>query len=371
MPDPITLASLLTPSTEEEVLARMLTDLADMGFASTSWQDGQPELDIVRVCARMHASATGVISTLARYCFFGLLTDDDVEAAYEFARSWYSVEPHPATAAERSVTLRNDAGAGPYSSAAGSLVLAGGDGQEYENTSTVNIPATVGATVTATFRARVFGTAGNVATLSTFSTPLAGVSISAQSVTLPGEDGESVRDLRLRCEARWGTLAINGELPASGYEYAIKTAVPEIRRTYVDNANPRGAGTFDVYVARANAAATGGDVTDAQTRVDEILPPNADGLVVASGTATGTLAGVVLLASGTLDAAKQAEANAAGLAYINTLAIGAVLRLSELVTALSSVDGVESVALTAPLADVTLTASQIHLWTSALTFAEI
>lgn len=371
MSDPIPLSALLTPSTEEEVLARMLTDLSDLGFASTSWQEGQPELDIARVCARMHASATAVIATLARYCFFGLLTDDDVEAAYEFARSWYGVEPHVASAAERSVTLRNDAGAGPYASAAGTLVLVGGDGQEYENTATVNVPATVGATVTATFRARVLGSAGNVATLSTFATPLAGVSIAAQSVTLPGEDGESVRDLRLRCTARWGTLAINGELPASGYEYAIKTAVSTIRRTYVDTANPRGAGTFDVYVARASSAAIAGDVTAAQTRVDEILPPNADGLVVAATAVTGTLTGVILCAAGTLDAAKRAEVDAAGLAYINTLPLGAVLRLSELITALSTVDGVESVSLTSPAADATIAPDEIHLWTSALTYSEI
>ena len=49
----------------------------------------------------------------------------------------------------------------------------------------------------------------------------------------------------------------------------------------------------------------------------------------------------------------------------------AVLRLSELITALSTVDGVESVSLTSPAADATIAPDEIHLWTSALTYSEI
>lgn len=368
---PLTLQSLLTPPTAESCKARILTDLDAGGFAATSWQEGQPELAIVETVAEIDAERMSAVSTLVRWCFFRLLNDDEGDVAEELARSWYGVTRHPATFAERTVTLVNTPGAGPYTAAAGDFALSGG-GQIFRNTSTLNIPATAGAQVTITMRAEVAGIAGNVSALRDFVTPLAGVSILSQAVTTVAVDAERVSDLRTRCEARWGTLAINGELPRSGYVYAVTTANPLVTRAKVRNDAPDGAGSFRVYIARLAATAQASDVTSAQATVDAIVPPcvtSAD--VYACPTYAVTLSGGVLFASGYDTTDNRAAVELAARAYVEQLPIGGVLRYSELIAAMTDVAGVESVSLTAPTADVTPGVYDVFVVTYSITYSSL
>lgn len=368
---PLTLQALLTPATADEIKAQILTDLADLGFASTSWQQGQPELAIVEAMAELDAQRMRAVSTLARWCFFRLLNDNEGDVAAELALSWYGVTRHPSTFAERSVTLTNTAGAGPYSVAAGDFALSG-NGQIYRNVGTLSLPATVGATATITMRAEVAGKAGNIAALRDFVTPLAGVTLTSQAITVVAVDAEGVSELRQRCLDRWGTLAVNGELPRSGYAYAIKTDNPLITRVKVRNDAPDGAGSFRPYIARQRATAEAADVTAAQAVVDAIVPPcvtSAD--VYACPTYAVTIAGSVLWAAGYDTTDNRALVEEAARAYVEGLAIGEVLRYSELVAAITEVDGVESVTLTSPTSDVTPSAYDVFVVTYSLTYSNI
>jgi uncharacterized phage protein gp47/JayE len=350
---PLTLAALLTPPTAAEVKASLLLDLDALGFASTSWQEGQPELALVEAFSEIDSQRMIAVSTLVRWCFFRLLRDGEEDVAAEMAESFFGVTRHPSTFAERTVTLTNTAGSGPYNPLANEFALSGG-GIVYRNVSGFSVPATVGATVSVLMRAEVAGAIGNIAALREFVTPLAGVSLTSQVITTVAQDAERLTDLRERCWDRWYTLPNTGELPPRGYAYVVKTDNPLIVRAKVRNDAPDGAGSFRVYIARNQSTATSGDVTAAQAAVDAVVPPCVTSNdVLAATVAAVTVSGTVLFSVGNDTTENRAAVEAAARAYAETLPIGGTLVFSELVSRMQGVAGVESVILSAPLADTT------------------
>lgn len=63
---PIGIDELITPVTEDEVLASMLSVAATLGLSTTSWQSGQPSHTLLRIVARAIASTLSVGSTVTR-----------------------------------------------------------------------------------------------------------------------------------------------------------------------------------------------------------------------------------------------------------------------------------------------------------------
>ena len=76
--------------------------------------------------------------------------------------------------------------------------------------------------------------------------------------------------MRARCRAKWGTLA-SVEVLKAKIEYLALNADQTITRVGVDDQNPRGEGTFDVYLATDTGPASGAAVTAVQNVLDPLF----------------------------------------------------------------------------------------------------
>jgi hypothetical protein len=85
------------------------------------------------------------------------------------------------------------------------------------------------------------------------------------AATRRGADEESIEAMRLRNRQKWASLSI--ENVKSGVEYLIKSGVQNITSVAVDDTNPHGAGTVDIYCSGAITASGPDDLAAAETVV--------------------------------------------------------------------------------------------------------
>jgi uncharacterized phage protein gp47/JayE len=198
----------------------------------------------------------------------------------------------------------------------------------------------------------------------------------SNSIVQAGADEESDAALQLRNPARWSGLSI--EAPADHYR-GLALTVAGVGRCEVDDTNPRGPYTLDVYVAGPDAAAGETVRAAVEALLDTKRSPTADVLVLEPTTQTITVAGTVYI-----DRAYAASAPAAVVAaiedYINTVAIGGeVLTASQngvaedgVKAAIRAVAGVKNVNLTSPSDDITITGFRLAVAdTTGLAFVSL
>jgi len=94
-------------------------------------------------------------------------------------------------------------------------------------------------------------------------TTLAGVTVSVDALTRLGINEESDARLKLRNSTKWATLSII--LIKEGVIAVALKAAPAVTLVDVDDQNPRGEGTFNVYCAGEHATAGPSDVLLIQT----------------------------------------------------------------------------------------------------------
>lgn len=94
-------------------------------------------------------------------------------------------------------------------------------------------------------------------------TTYAGVTVTSDTSFRLGVNQESDARLKLRNTTKWATLSF--ELIRDGVIAIALKARPAVTLVEVDDQNPNGAGTFDVYIAGPNATAGIGDVDAVQT----------------------------------------------------------------------------------------------------------
>lgn len=361
---PLTVKQLTTPVSKEEALQLMLDELESLGFNVTNWHSGSVQRTFLKGVAVVWALATQYVDLTTRIGFNESSYEDGLTL---FSRSHYDNERVEEIATEGVMLFTGAAVGPPHTVSVGDVVVQDeATGLYFENTEGGTIPAS--GTKQLAMRAREEGTASNIPNGSTLkmSTTFTGVTVTNPDpgtgtwITTLGVDAEDDDTLRTRNRTKWATL--NWAAPEEAYINLALNADTDVTRVAVDDSNPRGPGTVDVYIARADGVAVSADVTTVQEAIDAVRPVSADAYTQAAAAQPVTISGTVYVTAALHDSDKEAEIEQAAIDYINSLVIGGdvlagstgVVPFSELLHAITDVEGVRSVALTSPTADVTV-----------------
>jgi phage-related baseplate assembly protein len=373
----ILLEQLRTVPTRSQTLQWYLDQLQSLGFNVNGWQSGTPQRTLLLGLSRVTTNFAEIAKQIVELSFNDLARGAALEA-YSIAR--FGNAPKPGSRAKHTVTLTNG-GAVPYTIQVGQLLLATKQNVQFRNVTGGTVAA--GGTLAITVEALKKGSAGNVAenALTVMVTPLAGVSAAnlPGSLVSSGEDPELDTALRLRNSTQWARLTV--ELVADSYINIALSASENIRRAAVNDTNPRGAGTIDVYIAGAGGTVGPTETAAAQNYFRDRAfqtegypadptpaPPmgaNPDPtrvLVIPSGGTPVDVAGTIYYGSTFKQTDVQTKVEAAIQAFIALTPIGGypypapgkVLPKENLVNAILKVPGVRTVVLTTPAADVPL-----------------
>lgn len=316
--------SQIVEVTHDDAKQDILNTLDTFGFAATSWQEGAFGLHCVEVGAWLYSKA----STFAVFLkSMGLNETAAGEALTRFSVSHYDNERNDAIATQARVTLSCSATEGPHSIGLGDVVLTDTDGHTFRNIegNSVSYPATLtsGGNVTLLFEAEVAGGDSNIAEGAALSlvTTLAGVTASGFTKTRVGSDEESDVAIRLRNSSRWGQLA-EFELIRDRVENIARNAHESIVHVGVDDQNPRGPGTFDVYIAAATATSGPTEIIAAQDAFDARVFGSETCLVQAAPAVALNITGIAYHDNHYTSAAVSAAITDALLAFIETIPLG-------------------------------------------------
>jgi len=360
----ITLQQIQHPISEDEALEWVLQVLTELGFSARSWQQGSVPLTFATLFAKGYA---GCFQTIAAYSYMGFNETSTNTALSAFSRSHYDNSRVAATRTQGTVRLTNASGAPHVVTASQLLFKDVNNSFSFRNLTGGTIPA--GGTLDVTVEAEVAGSDRNVAlnTITVMTTTLTGVTCTNPDVgggtwiTSEGTDVESDTVLRARNRGKWSTRTYAS--PPEAYEQFALESSENIARVGVDDSNPGGPGTVHVYIAGAAGASAAGDVTDAQDYTDDRIPITSDCTVYAAVADSQNLGATIYIEASKNTLATQTAVEQAATDYINGLPVGGKVLTgvtgyafhSEIVTAISSIDGVENVSLITPAADVAVT----------------
>ncbi len=373
----LSFAQLTTPVTRDEAQADLLALLEAAGFRATTWQQGSVPYTLVMLGAHLFSKASAFWGAIAKQGFVGLATG---EGLTRLSASHYDNTRQVAIAAQIRGRFTTASGEGPHAVDVGDVVISDASGHTYRNVAGLGVVYPVNLTSAAPvdllMEAESSGAGHNVGdgTVTQMVTTYAGVTVSApssvggSSIVRAGVDEESDASLELRDETKWGTLAVEN-IKAGTINVALNAA-DAIEKVALDDANPRGAGTVDVYIAAAAGVSGGSDVTAAQTALDARFfgntgsPPRVQ--AKASVGAALSITGTVYYNSGYSSADVQAAVEASLLAFIKATPIGGwdyspgpanVVRVNDIEDAIKSTliagaKPVKTVTITTPAADV-------------------
>lgn len=236
----LTVAQLLAPPTPRQARASVLDKLSDVGFPVTSWQSGSIARTLIEMVALMVADSALTIQRITRNRFNEEATGDWLTL---LSSSFFDNTRGKSVRARLKITVSN-ATAGSISLNEGQVLLKDYIGNVYSNAGNTAAPAH--GSVDVTFEAQQPGASARGVQL-VFVTPLAGCTITAAALIRRGVDEESDAKLRARNRAKWATLAYGA--PADAYVNWALTADGSITRVYVQDNNPRGNGSVNVYIA--------------------------------------------------------------------------------------------------------------------------
>lgn len=357
---PLTLADLRTPTTRARALQFLITSLGALGFNSGSWHQGSKQHTFLRLMADWAADFTHSVKFIAELAYNELATGN---ALTEFSRSHYDNERIGAIKTKGPIKLTDGAGTGPHVITVGQLVVSDiNNGFTYRNIAGGTIP--LSGQVDLVFEAEVAGASRNVlaGTISNLQTPIAGVLVNNPATppavwyTTAGADEESDEALRARNRTKWALLSI--AVPGDGY-VNLALGVAGITRVALDDQNPDGANSLRVYIATGSGVPSAPQISDVQAAIDARKAVTAVPLALSASPTTVTFAGNIYVRGSLNTSTKQTAIKDALKAFIDTFPIGGNLAaneipLSEIVTAISSIFGVEKVELSSPSASVGL-----------------
>jgi len=363
----LSLSQLLTPLSEDEALTDILTILDGLGFTATSWEDGSVQRTIVQMVARLLSDASNTRLALTKGRYNDLATSDwlSLKSSSDFNNTRIAAVPTRAK-----MTFTDPLGVGPITIVISQLVAKDQDGATYRNITGGTL--LLSGTLELQFDAEVPG-ASNPTRLELV-TPLAGITavISAvDPILIPGATEESDERLRTRNRAKWATLAYAA--PQDAYIAWALEADASITRAYIDDLNPRGPGTLDIYVAGPNGPVPGpvlvtvidyieGDVDGISRR-----PLGSDVQCFNAGTATVPVTGTLYVGPSYGLTATRDTVYAAITAMFQALPVGGTILLAELYATIMSIQGVSNVHLTAPTSDTTVAVTSVPVPSLALT----
>jgi hypothetical protein len=251
----LSVASLRKASRTSQVFAWLIDLLKSVGFETTGWQPGRIQLSLMTVFSAGNAD----LSELGKFIVeFGFGPTSSGPALKLFSKSRYNNDYVKAVKTVGPMRLSNTGGV-PHTIDVGKAIVADGTGFEFRNITGGSLAAgSVGApaTLDLEFEAVKAGALGNVArgTVTSLVTQFAGVTVSNNVTpinetwyTTIGLDEELDSTLRKRNETKWALSSL--ELVKEGFE-AVGLTNGAIK-VDVDDTNPRGQGTLDLYAAGA------------------------------------------------------------------------------------------------------------------------
>ena len=377
----ILLQQLLGVVTVDQARQGLINSLTGLGFNASSWQEGSFQLTMIEAFARVYANASMGVAEIAAGGYNDLA---EKVWLHLFSDSHYDNQVHLAVTTQGTCTLTAAPLAGPNTFVVDQLVVATPSGITFRNKTGGTLVA--GGTLDLTWEAEVAGSAGNVApgTITVMQTGIAGVTVNNPAltpsptwITRDGADEETDQELRLRNRTKWATLGI---APGAAYEYFSRAASPSVKRVFVDDQNPDGPGTFDIYLA-GDSGGVSSPVVDA---VEDYIRGTTDGIdrlvttakmrvFAATNKAITINAGVYLLKAYDTPANRLLIEGAMG-QYFKDLAIGGTplyeggpgaVRLNALAGYVMRIPGVQNIAFTSPTADVDLLKNEVAVPTFA------
>lgn len=354
---PLSQVDLQTPQTKEEVRTILTDLLTGLGFPVTAWQETGSARSLLEAQAALGAQFTEFVAALAKV---GFLSSAEEEYLTALAKSHYDEDRNDPVSSVFDIDLINTGGV-THTPAAGEVILRATNGQTFTNTGAETVSA--GSTTTAEFFAQIPGGAGNIGAQNLeLVTPLAGVIATfLGTFTTAGADAESDLKLRERARSKWGTLRV--EKVNAGVSNLARKASPSIHGVSIDDMNPRGAGTVDVYLSAVNATAGDADVALVQTALDSAFFGNGEEikrvLALPAPTVVQDIAVNLYVRSTTEEEAKTALLVAWQALLLSTPVGGFdlspgptnVVQRGQISDALASVPGTVSIDVTTPAGD--------------------
>lgn len=375
-----TYADLMTTRTEEQVFQDALTELAGLGLPTSGWQSSSYQYSVTRIDARAQAALEVIRKRLAMGCHAdtaALAGDDWTDA---FASGFFGLARTPASFAIHQFRITDtSAGAALAKGVRTVRVRDEASGLYFTNAEAFALTASSYADVR--FACESSGAAGNIApgatltliaSLPGYAATNPAVGATGASVLVAGVDKESSATLISRCTARWSSLGAGGN--AAAVIYRIQTADSTVTKYLIDDANPTGPGSLDVYIATDAGTATGGQAT----AVDAYLQPRkavgtgqlrvfAAPTYALAVTATlytdgtnGSAAADAVAAVGAMSSTPDPTSTAVGLG-------GTVYVLGDIVPTLMGVAGAINCTVSLPAADVVLGRSDLLVATLTVT----
>lgn len=390
-----TLAELFTPLTPDQVEAKLLQIAQVLQFPVTAWAPLDSMAVLLAIVAANDSNLTDTMTLMGRSGLLDFAANTDGTTnpwLTVLADSGYDVQREESTFAETNSMVVRNVAAVPYVIAPGDLTFAitsgRNAGQTFHNTTGGTLPATVGVlSLTILADTSGSGSTAQPGTITTMVTPLAGVTAS-NTLAAIGIDEESDQKLVQRCRAKLGALSPDG--PGKAYEFAALSTVNPTTGAPIDvnrvSVSPfSSTGQVQVYVASTSGPVPGtvGDLTTdlglVAQNIFEIAMPTAVTVAVDSATILSVLirATVYMRDSNTIPAGDvQTAILEKLLAYFQGQPVGGTNVGAGGRTFLDAIIGevyatvpnqVAQVVISAPTADVVMTASQVAVLTSVAT----
>jgi len=361
---PLSLTDLQTELSPESVRTVVEEILTCLSFPVTAWQAESNARAFVELASRLASEQSKTVALMAKMVHLDTAEGEFLDAKM---KSDYDEERQAAVPATFPVRFVNS-GAASYPVTTSQIVVRASNGRTFSNVTTGGT-LTAGTTQIIPVTAEVAGSAGNIiAQELELVTPFAGVRAFFDGVlTNAGSDQESDANARERMKTKWATLRT--EKISAGLLNLVRTAAPALHGISIDDDNPRGPGTVDVYLAADTATAGVSDVAAVQTALDGAL----------FGTGTAVVAGLAIAAptvlfplAATIYTRGVNEADtlnlliAAWRAFLLTVPVGGfdlspgpdhIVQNEQITTYLSkAVPGIVSITITTPSADTTIAA---------------
>ena len=328
-------SELIQPATADDVEETSLDLAAANDLPVSSWSAFAFARPFVRMMAEVAGDLWFAVAAMARGGVLGFSSGSWLTL---FARSQYDEERVGSVFTVGTFTL-TDGGGGPHTITVGS-VITNESGLRFVVTAlpsgaTLALSGSLDVTVTGEIAASDYNipnssTLSLVTSYPTVTATNPAISGSDTWITTQGADVETDDTLTARLPLKWATLA-TGSPPAAYEFWALATA--GVTRATVDDLDPDGPGSVRVYIDSSAAAST------LQTTLDTKAPTGSVVTAVAATTASVTVPGVVTVDAAVGETACAAEISTNLTDLAGEIAIGGIVRQSEVIQRIMDATG--------------------------------
>lgn len=275
---------ILAGKTFEHALAELLAFYQDQGIQTTAWKPGDPSMTVLMTDSKVYEVGANLAAQNARNAINSLSSGVALTALSD---SHFDNQRVLASYASGSMVVTGSALFGGGTFQPTELVVTDGT-YRFHNQDVIVINDSF-PFVTASFVAEEAGAEFNIpANVSiapvqtinglTVTNPPIGI-VSGSWLNAIGVDEETDAQLRARNALKWSELQA-GSTTSARAESLARSASSEIDSVYVDDQNPRGPGTADVYLAASRSTVASGTVAAVQTVYNDFFFGNSGGTLI-------------------------------------------------------------------------------------------